>query len=255
MQWSYSRIKLFDTCRYAWYLKYLYGDREEPNFYASYGRYIHKLIESYFRDEISHQDLSMTYLMGFSYAIEGVRPKQEIVERYMESGLSYFENFKPFRFDMISVEEKIEFSINGRNFVGFIDYLGRDVDDLVIIDHKSRDLKQRSKRKKPTLKDAELDDFLKQLYLYSVGVEERFGRLPKKLCFNCFKSGEFIEEEFDLDAFDKAKSWALKSIEKIESADRFYPNLDWFYCTNLCGFNGQCPYYEMAFRGLRSERE
>lgn len=249
MQWSYSRIKLFDTCRYAWYLKYLYGDKEEQNFYASYGKYIHNLIERYYRDEISHQDLSMTYLMGFYYTVEGVRPRQEIVDKYMDAGLAYFQNFKPFPYSLVSVEEKIEFNINNYQFVGFVDYIGMDGDELVIVDHKSRDLKQRSRRKKPTLKDAELDEFLKQLYLYAVGIEQRFGKLPKKLCFNCFKSGEFIEEEFNKIAFENAKGWAVDSIKKIETADKFYPNIDWFYCTNLCGYKGQCPYYEIAFGG------
>lgn len=255
MQWSYSRIKLFDTCRYAWYLKYLYGDEEEQNFYASYGGYIHKLIEKYYRDEISHQDLSMTYLMGFLYAVRGRRPKQEIVDRYLEAGLTYFQNFKPFRYDMISVEERIIFDVSGRSFIGFIDYLGADGDELVVIDHKSRDLRQRSGRKKPTVKDKELDEFLKQLYLYSAGVEQKFGKFPSKLCFNCFKSGEFVEEQFDKGAYEEAKSWALESIKKIETAEKFYPNLDWFYCTNLCGYKGQCPYYDMAFGGGKSERE
>lgn len=249
MQWSYSRIKSFEQCRYAWYLKYLYGLREKPNFYASYGSFVHKLIEKYYRDEISHQDLPMTFLVGFPFEVKGRRPKREIVEKYMNAGVSYFERFIPFPFRTISVEEKIGFLIGEKDFIGFIDYVGEEDGSLVIVDHKSRDLKPRSRKKKPTAKDAELDEFLKQLYLYSAGIEQKYGRLPKKLCFNCFKCGNFIEEDFDFDAYESAKEWALDMISKIEQADEFYPNIDWFYCTNLCGFRDNCCYYELIGGG------
>lgn len=255
MQWSYSRLKLFDTCRYAWYLKYLYGDDEEQNFYASYGSFVHKLIEEFYNGITSRQDLPMRFLTGFSSAVKGRRPKQEIVDKYIDAGFSYFQNFKPFKYGVVKVEEKIQFDIDGRQFIGFIDFLGTEDGEFVVLDHKSRDLKPRSGRKKPTVKDVELDEFLRQLYIYAAGVEQKFGKLPKKLCFNCFKSGVLIEEQFDNGAYESAKQWALEQISKIEQAEKFYPNIDWFYCTNLCGYKGQCPYYEMAYGGGRGERD
>ena len=248
MTWSYSRLKSFDNCRYEWYLKYLYGEEPVQNFYASYGSYVHKLIERFYQANISRQDLTLQFLTGFSYSVEGRRPKPEIVEKYIDAGVSYFSSFEPFPYKMVAVEDKIEFDIDDRKFLGFIDFLGEDDGgDLVIIDHKSRDLKPRSGRAKPTVKDVELDEFLTQLYLYSFGVQQKYGRLPKWLCFNCFKSGTFIKEPFCNEAFESAKQWALKTIDKIEQAEKFYPNLDWFYCTNLCGFKNQCCYYESAF--------
>lgn len=248
-------MKLFDTCRYAWYLKYLYGEKEEQNFYASYGSFVHKLIERYYRDEISHQDLPMKFLVGFSVFIEGKRPKQSIVDKYMEAGLAYFQSFKPFKYNPIDVEWKVGYKIDKYNFIGFIDYLGECDGDLVVIDHKSRDLKPRSGKTPQTAKDKELDEYLRQLYLYAVGVELTYGKLPSKLCFNCFKSGSFIEERFDPARFDDAKQWAIGQIKKIESAEDFYPNLDWFYCTNLCGYHKQCCYYHTAFGGENTGRE
>lgn len=254
MQWSYSRLKSFEQCRYAWYLKYLYGLQEKPNFYASYGSFVHKLIEKYYRDEISHQDLFTAFLVGFPFEVKGRRPKQNIVEKYLNAGASYFKNFRPFPFQKISVEEKIGFSIGSKNFIGFIDLVGEKDGDLIIIDHKSRDLKPRGHGTKPTAKDAELDEFLKQLYLYSVGIEQKYGRLPKKLCFNCFKCGNFIEEDFDCGAYGAAKEWALETISKIETTEDFYPNLDWFYCTNLCGFRDNCCYYELIGGGYHQRK-
>lgn len=246
MTWSYSRLKLFETCQYAWYLRYLFGVKDQPNFYASYGSFVHHLIEKYYRDEISHQDLPIEFLMGFSYAIEGRYPRQEIVDKYIEAGHRYFREFSPMPYDMISIEERVEFRVGDNKFVGRIDFVGRDKDELAIVDHKSRDLKPRSKRKKPTQKDAELDDYLRQLYLYSIGVQEKYGELPSELCFNCFKSGIFIKEKFDQTAFNDAKRWATKTIDQIRNTDDFYPTVDWYYCTNLCGVKDECCYYEIT---------
>lgn len=254
MQWSYSRIKLFDTCRYAWYLKYLFGEPEEPNFYASYGSFVHKLIEKYYRDEISCRDLQMKFLVGFPFSIKGKHPKQSIVEKYIEAGSRYFKNFAPFPYDMVFVEKEVEFDVGGNKFIGYVDYVGERDGELVVIDHKSRDLSPRSGKQKPTAKDRELDEFLRQLYLYAVGIERLTGKLPTKLCFNCFKSGVFIEEPFDAGAFAEAKQWAVDQIERIKEADKFYPNIDWFYCTNLCGYNKQCCYYQTAYGGGNNER-
>ena len=108
--------------------------------------------------------------------------------------------------------------------------------------NKSRDLKPRSSRKTPTLKDAELDEMLKQLYIYSVAVYQHYGKYPKYLCFNCFKSGVFIKEPFDINRLEEIVSEFLNKIAIIESSEDFYPRVDYFYCNNLCGFSKSCVY-------------
>ena len=251
MTWSYSRLKLFETCRYAWYLKYLYGINEPTNFYASYGSFIHNLIERYYRDEISHKDLPLKFLVGFSNFVKGKRPNEEIVDKYLQAGYEYFADFKPMPFDMVSVEQKITFDVGGYPFVGYVDFIGMRDGALAVVDHKSRNLSKRSTRRKPTLKDKELDEFMRQLYLYSIGVNDVYGQFPTTLCFNCFKSKTFIEEPFKEDAYNEAIEWAKDSIETIKHTDDFYPTLDWFYCTNLCGMKHECCYYALEMGGRR----
>lgn len=243
MQWSYSRITSFENCPYAWYLKYIYGKEEEPNFYASYGSFVHKLIEKYYKGKIPQQNLAMQFLLGFPLEVKGRRPNSDLVDKYMLKGYQYFQQFQPFKYDLVSVEERIGFNINGNEFIGYVDFVGRGDDGLCVVDHKSRELKQRSKRSKPTKKDEELDAFLRQLYLYSVGIKQKYGEYPTKLCFNCFKSCEFIEEPFNMDDFSNAIAWATDEIERIKNTDAFRPRLDWFYCTNLCGFSDECCYH------------
>lgn len=142
--------------------------------------------------------------------------------------------------------------LENRRFTGVVDFLGESVNgELFLVDNKSRELKERSGRAKPTAKDQELDDMLRQLYLYSIPVFDEFGRYPDWLCFNCFRSGVFIKEQFDIEKFEEAKRWALNLIEEIEREEDFDPNPNYFFCKWLCGVNDKCEYYEEETKGRR----
>ena len=253
MTWSFSRVEAFEECPYRWFLRYIREYPESAKFYASFGSFMHRLIERYYRGEITKDQMLSDYLVGFSKEVQGVRPKEETLRKYIESGAAYLKSFRPFPYEMLEVEKKVNFDLNGTPFVGFIDYLGKDGDDLVIVDNKSRDLKPRSGRKKPTCKDQELDEMLRQLYLYSAAVEQEYGKFPKFLCFNCFKSGVFIVEPFNKTAFEQAKEWALDKIREIENADEFPPAQNVFSCFWICGVSDFCK-YDIADREERRRR-
>lgn len=251
MVWSYSRLSSFDSCPYRWFLKYIKHDKENEQFYASYGSFMHRLIEGYYKGKISKEDMLTTFLKNFSKEVRGARPHEKTVEKYIRYGSEYLKAFRPFKFKMIDVEKKVKFHINGIPFVGYIDYLGMDEDKFVIVDNKSRDLKKRSTRLKPTAKDKELDQMLGQLYLYSAAIKQLYGEFPKLLCFNCFKTNTFIEEPFDEDIYNDTIKWAIKKIEEIKNADDFHPNIDYFFCNYICGFSNTCCYNQNRKGGVR----
>lgn len=241
--WSYSNLETFNDCKYRWFLRYIKHMKQDDMFYASYGLYMHELIERYYNNELTSEELPIEFLINFSERVRGTRPKESIVNSYMEKGLEYFKVISPFPYKKISVEQEINFEMFGMKFVCRVDYIGQDDDgNLVIVDNKSRDLKPRSKRKNPTVKDKELDEMLKQLYVYSYAVESEYGKKPKFLCFNCFKSGEFIVEEFDENKYNETLEWVKKTINKIKECDDFYPNIQFFPCKYICGFGDKCCY-------------
>lgn len=256
MLWSYSRISSYDDCPYKFYLKYIFGAEDNELFYSSYGKFMHKLLEWFYKGEITKNEMRTRFLCGFSREIGGEYPKENIVTGYIKKGSDYFKTFKPFEYKTVAVEDFLTFDISGYHFNGYVDYIGEDKDgNLVIVDHKSRDLKQRSKRKKPTLKDQELDDMLRQLYIYAAAVEQRYGRLPTTLCFNCFKNGELIKEAFDNDSYKKAIDWAVNTIESIKEEQSWKPNIEYFSCRFLCGVHDDCVYYEDMQDDMRRGRK
>ena len=242
MTWSYSRIEAFNDCPHRFFLKYIKRYDESDKFYASYGSFMHKLIELFYRGELTKDEMLIRFLSDFSKEVKGIRPKETTVQKYIESGCEYLKGFSKFPFNMIDVEKRIVFTIGEYKFIGFIDYLGEKDGNLYIVDNKSRDLKPRSNREKPTVKDRELDSMLKQLYIYSVAVEQEYGVLPKALCFNCFRTGVFIKEQFDIQKYEEAKQWALDSIERISQAEDFEPNIEFFSCFYICGVSDHCEY-------------
>ena len=245
MTWSYSRIDCFNSCRYKWFLRYIDdvdGTNAEPMFYSSYGSFMHEIIEKYYKGKLAKEDMVAEFLCNFSAKVVGKRPSESIVQKYIQLGVEYLKGFEPFPYNCVAVEKKVHFKLNGDLFVGVIDFLGEKDGEYYIVDNKSRELKPRSNRKKPTAKDAELDEMLVQLYLYAEAVKQEYGKYPKALCFNCFKNRVFIEEPFDENKLHDATSWAAKTIERIKNVEDFYPNIDFFYCRNLCEYSHECCY-------------
>lgn len=243
MVWSFSRVKAYDECPYRWFLRYIDRNHEKDRFYSSYGSFMHRIIERYYTGELSKEQLLSEYLVNFRKEVKGLRPKESTFMKFFNGGMEYLKSFEPFPYKMVSVEKEVNFQIEGIPFTGFIDYLGTDDDDeFVIVDNKSRDMKPRSTRAKPTRKDEELDEMLKQLYVYSAAVEQEYGKLPKWLCFNCFRTGVFIKEPFSMKAYEEAKAWVVSKIKEIREDEEFLPNSDGFSCFWLCGVSDQCDF-------------
>ena len=242
--WSYSRLQQYQTCKWGFFLKYIRGWSEEDTFYATYGSFMHEIIEGFYRGEMTKDDMLTKFLSSYQDRVHGSRPANVSGSSYIQKGIDYLKGFQPFPYNMVAVEEKIDFTIDGIPFRGIVDYIGEKDGELYIVDNKSRDLKPRSQRPKPTVKDKELDKMLTQLYIYAAAVEQKYGKLPKELCFNCFKNQQFITEPFVMERYEESKKLAVDLVHEIEE------NLEWedseydyFQCNFLCGLHNDCEIY------------
>lgn len=240
--WSYSRIKLFQQCPYAFIQKYIYKEPGVSNFYADFGSFIHHILQLYYQGELKKDQLQIYYIEHFSeYVGRNIQPK--IRSSYFVQGLEYLggDILSPTADNIIGVEKEFIGTIGGFKMRGFADLIYRDNLGMVITDHKSKLLEPRSngKRKK---KDAELDEYLVQLYLYANFVRQTYGVQVNFLEFNCFRSGTIIREPCTMAKELDAVRWAQSSIKKIHEANEFMPNPDYFYCNNLCDLRKTCPY-------------
>lgn len=245
MVWSYSRLTAFEDCPYAWFLRYIYESKSRSKFFAQYGSLIHGLLQAYLEGKIAVKDLTHHFLTGFLTKVTAKAPNSNIFVKYLNQGRSYFSDFTFPQRKIIAVEEKLEFEFAGYPFIGFMDLISEDADGkLYITDHKSRALSPRSHRKKPTQSDKELDEYLRQLYVYSAGVFQKYGRWPDYLEFNCFRTGVWITEPFIPERMSEVEAWAGETIERIIRCSSWPANRDFWFCKNLCDVSQDCEYEE-----------
>lgn len=251
MVWSYSRLKAYDDCPYRWYLKYIRYPKAEQKqmFFANYGKFVHELIADFYSGEKTPNELEVEYLQDFRAKVNAYAPNKTVFKNYFLDGLNYIRKLESPKNKVLSVENKVKFQVGRIPLIGYIDRLEEDADGhILVIDNKSRTLKPRSNRSKPTKADEELDRYLRQLYLYSIAVQNQYGKTPYKLCFDCFRNQTFIEEKFRDDEYKKAQIWVEDKVSEISQDTEFRPNMEYFKCRYLCEMQEYCDYYELTKR-------
>lgn len=246
MTWSYSRLTCFEDCPYRFYLSYIKRMEKEPRFFSDYGQFLHSLLDRHLSGELRGDGLTGAYLTGFRSEISGKAPSSTVFYNYFHQGLDYLRNFR-FPYRVLETEQRREFQAAGLPMVGVIDCVAMDGDDLVIVDHKSHSLKPRSGRKKPTKSDAELDRYLRQLYLYAIPVREKYGVFPARLEFNCFRTGQLVSEPFQADRLRATEDWAASMVSQIRECDRWRPDIEFFKCKYICDLTQHCDYFQTNF--------
>ena len=213
-------------------------------FFSDYGSYMHKLIELYLRGFLEKEELTGAYVSGFQRNIRGKAPSNKIFKSYFDQGYDYLSEIDFPYLSPIGVEQKVDFHVGDKPFTGVIDCVAMDDGKLVILDNKSRALKPRSDRQKPTASDVELDSYLRQLYLYSVPMEQLYHTYPDRLEINCFRTGQLISEPFRQGEFEKTKEWALKTIDTITENEDWSPKIDYWKCRYICNLSDSCCYFQ-----------
>ncbi len=245
MEWSYSRLSAFEDCPYLWLQRYIYKIPCKSKFFAQYGSLMHAIIQQYLTGALQKEVLVSYFLSHFIADITAKAPSHKLYMNYLEQGRQYLKTLSFPARKIIKVEDKLQFQFAGHPFIGFLDLLSEDENGkLYITDHKSRALKPRSGRKKPTLGDVELDKYLRQLYIYASAVYQLYGRYPDYLEFNCFRTGVWICEPFQKERMEEVETWAAKLIDRITATNDWYPNLDFWFCKHLCDVSSECEYAE-----------
>lgn len=246
MTWSFSRLESFNQCPYGWYKKYVLCEDGENNAFAEYGSCVHKLLEQYSNGELDAFDLAPEYERRFDEEVVTEFPPNKYVdmrESYFYKGLNYFEGFNGIldcEYEVMGVEKKVNFEIDGKPFVGFIDLLVKDAEGHIICtDHKSASLKW-NKNGSISKGDAEkLHMYRRQQYLYSKALIEE-GLKPDYLCWNFFNSSKTYMIPFDMDEYNEALQWASDTIKEIEAVEEFEPRPDYYFCHNICDQRMSC---------------
>lgn len=249
MVWSFSRLNSFHICQHEWYLQYIDECKGDNNFYAEFGSFCHKILEKYAKGELGIFDLATYFDEHYDEAIQTdvFNKGSDTKEKYRKIGIDYFQNvdldFE--NYEILGIEKKCNFEIEGHQFTGYIDLLLRDKSDgrIILIDHKSSDYPIGKRGGFLKQEKEKFEQYKKQLHLYCEQVFKEYGEYPKQIGWNYFKCQKWLFLDFDEEEFKASKNWALATIVEINQTEFFPPNPDFFYCHNLCRFrNSYCEY-------------
>lgn len=260
MTWSFSRINSFyGGCRKEWKEHYIDCLDSTDSFDGQFGGFCHKILEMYFKGELTEFDLAQYYEDNYHDYVTIPCPYPNGDTKY-EKGLEYFSNFSfPIdEYEVLGVEKEVRFKIkNEYDCVGYIDVLLRhkSTGEITLLDHKSSTIKI-LKNGNISKSDIEhFEAFKRQQYLYSSVVLAEYGRVDK-LAWNMFKDGTKIEIPWSQEALDDTMDWAYNTIKNIEKETDYSAKPNYYYCVNLCSTrNNYCPYKRlgMIYDGINSK--
>lgn len=245
MVWSFSRINSYDYCPYSWYLRYIEKNNGVGSFYADNGKAVHEVLELITNGTISVYDAPMTYLEKYENILN--RTKESSMEKTFESCMNYLSELDESVLDgykIIGSELKINYKIGKYNFIGFIDLLLEDKNgNYIVVDHKSADPFLKKNGEPYSATKTAYEGYVKQLYLYSEGVKQAYGKYPTKLVFNHFKAGgKRTVINWNKDECDMAKKWAVDTIKRIYKDKKFDAITKTGFCYRLCAHRYDCVY-------------
>ena len=249
MVWSFSRVNSSTICPYSWYLQYIEEQDGEENAFAQFGTICHKTLEKYFLQELDMFSVLSFYEEHYSEYVTYDFPPNKYVDlgqKAFDSGYRYFSNlyFDFDKYEVLGVEQENLFKVGDYPFKGYIDVLfkNRETGEIIISDNKTSSFKY-LKNGDVSSKDREhYESFKRQLYLYSIPVLKKYGRVDK-LSWNMIRDEKILEIPWERKELDKTIEWAIESIKALEQEQLWLPDTSNSYmCNVLCNFRNICPY-------------
>lgn len=252
MTWSFSRLNY--SCLHEWVRHYVDCEKQDSNFYAEFGSLVHECIEYYAKGILPDDQILEYYDNNFDdYCKTYFDPEKR--EQYYQQGYEYVKCISkklPLdSFEVLGVEEQLTFSLKERRpgfenrdypFTGFIDLhlKNKKTGEIIIMDNKSASMKFRRDGSVYKNQEDHWKKFQYQLYLYSYPFVEK-GEKIDTLAWNFFRQGGLIKPiPWVKEDYEEAVNWALDQIHTLENEKLWFPNEDFFYCNNLCGYRNKC---------------
>src|SRR5574344_379288 len=127
MTFSFSRLNLFEQCKFAFYIKYIEKRNGIGNFFAENGGLMHKIGELLAKHELPLQDAPTYYIDHYEDIC--YQTKQSTMDNTFDKCLDFLcetDGIDENKYEILGVEKEVHFKIGKYDFVGYIDLLLRN---------------------------------------------------------------------------------------------------------------------------------
>jgi len=251
IRFSYSSTSTFQTCPYSFKLTYLESVPRADNFYAEYGTLVHETLERFFKKELEAYQLSDFYDINYELVVKSPEPPFPMGagKLYRDQGKYFFDNFNfPIDdYDVLGIEEKIDFTLSGIDVVAKPDLVlkNKETQKTILYDYKTAMPFRTDKWTGKEITDTKkINGYYNQMYLYTYALREH-RQIPID-GINLWFTRASREVYIDVDS-EKEKE-AVARIEDIIKAIKMekefpYNNTNPFFCDNLCSVRKFCEYH------------
>lgn len=251
MTWSFSRASSFEQCKYGWKLTYLDKKDGVQNGFSSYGLFHHKMFELFWSGVLDVWDMPDYYKENYAKEVDIPFPakleKYNFSERTYKAGLDFWENFdwNLSDWDILGNEYTIEAEYNGIKLTIRPDTLvkNKKTGKIWLIDYKTSTAFDKKTMKPKTKK---IDGYKKQLSLYCYFVEREMNIEIEKyvLVFPKYDLDQTMYFDYNKEEGQKTVDWLMGVIEKAKLEVDFKPNVEPFFCENLCSMKLHCQHWQ-----------
>ena len=248
MRFSYSSVTNFITCPWQFYLTYIQCEERGKNWWSDYGLLIHEILQKYFEGKLDTMELSSFYESNYSKIVTSSPPPfpAGIADRYYADGLEFFNNFDfpKNKYEIVSIEDKVETVHNGIKIVIKPDLILRkiDTDCIYLVDYKTSDPFKNGKTDKK-----KLEEYHRQMYLYAYFINHTTDIKINKIKLWFVRVNKFDEFDYVEEDAVKVINWLFDNISNIQKEEDFPPcNIEKnkFFCSQLCSMRPFCKHYE-----------
>lgn len=248
MTFSFSRLHSYEQCPYAFYKRYIEEEQGESNFYAENGSIMHDIFKRLLLKEITLEEAPTIYQEEFDCISNLV--KKSTMENTFDKCIEYLcevDEFDHEKYEIVAVEERMDFKVGKYDFVGFPDLLVKERASgiVILIDHKSLD--HFLKKDGSVLKNKQNDfsAYSKQMYLYCKAIKDLYGIQVDKISWHHFKdSGIMTVIDFNQEDYENTLHWCEYMIGKIKKDKVFDACQSYMMCNSLCNFRNMCEYLD-----------
>jgi hypothetical protein len=249
LRFSYSTLSGFEGCPYSFKLSKIDMVPRINNFYGEYGSLVHECMEKFFKGELEMFELSNYFNDGFDKMKTSLPTEQKYLEeRYRKEGDSFFSFFlfKKEDYDILSVEDDVEYEFHGSPFIAKADLVLRNkaTKENILLDYKtSAPWKVDKRTGKEKVDKAKLDGYEKQMYTYTYALRTQRNIPIDKVALWFPRMDRFHTFEVKPEKEIEIMEWLKGNIDNIRKEEEFPPNnSNSYFCNVLCGVRESCEY-------------